>query len=129
MYCLAIGTNSSTTNVSHGLDSVREFIDRPGNILGSPATKHGEIAEVAEVALRRSWDTLFERAPSADLHPDRIGPIDYIVKGADVQSKFYNDVHNSLGGVAGHLDKHPNFRPATPTMRSRRINLNWFRRC
>ncbi|MDP9993860.1 uncharacterized protein YbjQ (UPF0145 family) [Variovorax boronicumulans] len=91
------------------MDSVREFIDRPGNILGSPATKHGEIAEVAEVGVRRSWDILFGRTPSADLHPDRIGPIDYIVDGTDVQSKFYNGVHNSLGGVAGHLDKYPNF--------------------
>lgn len=91
------------------MDSVREFIDRPGNILGSPATKHGEIAEVAEVGVRRSWDSLFGRTPSADLHPDRIGPIDYIVNDSDVQSKFYNGVHNSLGGVADHLEKYPNF--------------------
>lgn len=91
------------------LQTVREFIDKPGNILGSPATKHGEIAEVAEVGVRRAWDILQGLPPSADVHPDRIGPVDYLMDGADVQSKFYNGVHNSLGGVAKHLDKYPEF--------------------
>lgn len=62
------------------MDTVREFVDKPGNILGSPATKHGEIAEVAEVGLRSAWDILNGVDPTASLHPDRIGPVDYIVQ-------------------------------------------------
>lgn len=91
------------------IDTVREFIDKPGNILGSPATKHGEIAEVAEVGVRNAWDVLNGLAPSASLHPNRIGPVDYIMQGSDVQSKFYNGVRNTLGGVAEHLEKYPGF--------------------
>lgn len=91
------------------LDTVREFIDRPGNILGSPATKHGEIAEVAEVGVRNAWDVLFGNDPSASLHPDRIGPVDYVVDGFDVQSKFCNGVRNTLSHVAAHFEKYPDF--------------------
>lgn len=91
------------------IDTVREFIDKPGNILGSPATKHGEIAEVAEVGVRNAWDFLNGLDPSASLHSDRTGPVDYIMGNADVQSKFYNGVRNSLNGVVEHLDKYPDF--------------------
>lgn len=91
------------------VDTVREFIDKPGNILGSPATKHGEIAEMAEVGVRNAWDVLNGLDPSASLHPNRIGPIDYIVDGADVQSKFYNGLANTLGGVATHAEKYEDF--------------------
>lgn len=91
------------------IDTVREFIDKPENILGSPATKHGEIAEVAEVGVRKAWDVLNGIASSTDLHPDRIGPVDYIMDGADVQSKFYNGVRNTLDGVTRHLEKYPEF--------------------
>lgn len=91
------------------MDTVREFVDKPGNILGSPVTKHGEIAEVAEVGLRNAWDILNGIDPSASLHPDRIGPIDYRVLGEEVQSKFYNGVRNTLSGVTEHLGKYPDF--------------------
>lgn len=91
------------------IDNVRGFIDKPGQILGSVATKHGEIAEVAEVGVRNAWDVFSGLAPSASLHSDRIGPVDYIMDGADVQSKFYNGVRNTLGGVAQHLEKYPEF--------------------
>lgn len=91
------------------VDTARAFIDKPGNILGSPATKHGEIAEVVEVGVRNAWEVLTGSTASSSLHPDRTGPIDYIVDGYDVQSKFYNGVHNSLGGVADHLKKYAAF--------------------
>ena len=90
-------------------DTVREFVDRPGNILGNQATKHGEIAEVAEVGVRNAWDVFNGLEPSASLDPNRIGPIDYSIGGHDVQSKFYNGVQNSLGGVLEHLEKYPDF--------------------
>lgn len=91
------------------IDTVRDFIDKPGNILGSPATKHGEIAEVAEVGVRNAWDILNGIPLSASLHNDRTGPVDYIVDGADVQSKFYNGVRNTLSGVTEHLENYPDF--------------------
>lgn len=90
-------------------DTVREFVDRPGNILGTPATKHGEIAEVAEVGVRNAWDVFNGVEPSASLDPNRIGPIDFSIGGQDVQSKFYNGVRNSLDGVMEHLDKYSDF--------------------
>ncbi|MFS2162587.1 hypothetical protein [Variovorax sp. Varisp62] len=95
------------------IDTVREFIDKPGNILGSPATKHGEIAEVAEVGVRNAWDVLSGLTPSASSHPDRIGPVDIILGESDVQSKFYNGIRNTLGGVTEHLEKYPDFPEGT----------------
>lgn len=91
------------------IDTVREFIDKPGNILGSLATKHGEIAEVAEVGVRNARDVLNGLDPSAMLHPNRIGPIDYIVNGTDIQSKFNNGLANTLESVTKHSEKYENF--------------------
>jgi hypothetical protein len=91
------------------IDTVREFIDQPGNILGSIATKHGEIAEVAEVGVSNAWDILSGGNPLARLHTDRIGSVDYIMDGIDVQSKFYNGADKTLQGVAKHIEKYPEF--------------------
>jgi hypothetical protein len=91
------------------IDTVREFIDKPGNILGSAATKHGEIAEVAEVGVKNAWDVLYGLDPSASLHPERTGSIDYIIDGEDVQSKFCNGLTKTLRGVNEHSAKYENF--------------------
>ena len=91
------------------IDTVREFIDRPGNILGSTATKHGEIAEVAEVGVSNAWDILSGGDSSASLHANRIGSVDYIMNGIDVQSKFYNGADKTLQGVVKHIEKYPEF--------------------
>lgn len=47
------------------LDWVRDKVGSPEHILGSDKTKHGEIAEIAEVGIRRARDVLRERSPNA----------------------------------------------------------------
>lgn len=92
------------------IENVRFALDRPENILGAIQTKHGEIAEMAEVGVRSAWDTLNQVAMSATVHGvGRTAPADYILNGVDVQSKFLNGVNNSLRAVQEHMDKYPHF--------------------
>jgi len=91
------------------IETVRQFIDRPEGILGSVATKHGEIAEVAEVGVRNALDTLKGAPLSANLHPLRFGPVDYQVDGVDVQSKFLNGLRNTLAAVKEHASTYNTF--------------------
>lgn len=89
---------------------VREFIGTPEHILGSPATKHGEIAEHVEVGVRNAWDYLRQHAPSATFDGvARTAPEDYLVNGVAVQSKFINGVGQSLDHVLDHMRKYPGF--------------------
>lgn len=93
------------------LDWVRSKIGTPENILGNATTKHGEIAEMTEVALRRAQDALRGRDPTAIWHDagDRFGPADYTIGSAGVQSKFINGINNGLGHVLSHATKYPDF--------------------
>ena len=43
--------------------AVRDFVDSPEQILGSPRTKHGEIAEHVHVSIQRAYDLLHRRRP------------------------------------------------------------------
>lgn len=92
------------------MENVREFIDRPGNILGSAATKHGEIAEVVDVGIRRSLDLVDGRPESADFGSlGRNAPADYYINGQEVQSKFINGTSKGLQHVIDHLEKYKHF--------------------
>ena len=89
---------------------VRDFVGLPEKILGSTATKHGEIAEQVNVAINRARDVLFGNAPTATLEGvGRLAPVDYRVDGMDIQSKYYNGLYNTLGGVSDHSAKYPGF--------------------
>lgn len=88
---------------------VRLFVNDTDHILGSHQTKHGEIAEVVEVGVRRAHDALMGKDFSADVHPNRISPIDYTISGDAVQSKFINGSSNGLTHVLDHLDKYKEF--------------------
>lgn len=92
------------------IDKVRDFLSRPQNILGNGMTKHGEIAEQVEVAIRNARQALAQEAMTASL--DEVGrtdSIDYFINGVAVQSKFINGIGNNLRHVLGHLDKYPGF--------------------
>lgn len=92
------------------LDEVRRFVGEPGAILGSPATKHGEIAEQVEVGVRRARDFLSQQAPRATFEGvGRTAPADYLVEGVEVQSKFINGVGRGLDHVLGHMRKYEHF--------------------
>ena len=97
-------------NAMRETQAVRDFIGSPGNILGSAATKHGEIAEQVTVGISRAQDILLGRAPTATFDGiSRIGPVDYRMGGLDIQSKYYNSLSNSLDGVSEHAAKYPGF--------------------
>ncbi len=92
------------------LDKVRDFLSEPGNILGSAATKHGEIAEQVEVGLRNAWQAIFQENMTATFDGvGRLDAVDYIINGVAVQSKFINGIGNNLRHVLMHLGKYPNF--------------------
>lgn len=91
-------------------EKVREFINKPDNILGSTKTKHGEIAEQVEVGIIRARDILNQKNPSATFDGvGRTAPEDYLKDGIKVQSKFINGTNNNLKSVLEHMDKYKNF--------------------
>lgn len=93
----------------------RDFVASPGNILGSMSTKHGEIAEQVEVAVRNSEQAIEERLQDASTFRatfegvGRTAPQDYLIDGMDVQSKFINGTNNNLVHVLKHMETYPNF--------------------
>ena len=92
------------------LNKVIEFIKHPEKILGSNATKHGEIAEQVEVGVRRANQALNNETRTATLDGvGRTAPEDYIIDGSAVQSKFLNGTNNNLSAVLDHMDKYSEF--------------------
>ncbi|GAB3447164.1 hypothetical protein [Insolitispirillum peregrinum] len=92
------------------IDKVRDFLSRPQNILGSPMTKHGEIAEQVEVGIRNAREALAQEAMTVSI--DEVGrtdATDYFINGVAVQSKFINGIDNNLRHVLRHLGKYPGF--------------------
>jgi len=88
------------------LDRVREQLQAPEHILGSLHTKHGEMAEFLEVALRRAQKCLVGLPPDAFLSDDRFGPEDYGIAGIGVQSKFINGANRTLEHVLDHAKRY-----------------------
>lgn len=86
---------------------VEEFISEPNKILGSMATKHGEIAEEVDVAFTNAWDIMKGLSPSATFDGvGRTAPEDYLVLDVPVQSKYINGASNTLSHVIEHLNKY-----------------------
>ena len=89
------------------INAVQRFVESPENILGSPDTKHGEIAEQVEVAITNAREAIKGLADRATFEGvGRTAPEDYIVDGIKVQSKFINGTNNTLKHVLDHLDKY-----------------------
>ncbi len=92
------------------IDKVRDFLSRPQNILGSAMTKHGEIAEQVEVGIRNARQALAQETMMATFDGvHRTGPVDYIINGVGVQSKFINGIPANLSHVLNHLNTYKNF--------------------
>ena len=100
---------------SEQVSKIRDFIARPENILGSMATKHGEIAEQVEVGIRNAQQAMTETLQdSVDFRATfdgvgRTASADYLIDGVEIQSKFINGVRNNLDHVLKHLEKYPDF--------------------
>ena len=99
----------------HALEEMRaveDFVGEPEHILGSASTKHGEIAEQVTVAVRRAFDVLHQRMPTATFEGvGRLAPEDY-VDGGVVQSKYHKSLSDSLEAVASHAERYEWFVPA-----------------
>ena len=91
------------------LKEVRSFIENPEHILGSMATKHGEIAEHLQVSFENADNVIKGSARSATFdNVGRTAPEDYLRNNLPVQSKF---VQNglSINAVMNHLKTYPDF--------------------
>lgn len=92
------------------LSELKEFVGNPDLILGSPLTKHGEIAEHVQVNFSNARNLVegLERNHTFE-GVGRTAPEDYLRNGQMVQSKFYNGSKNTLDAVREHLEKYPDF--------------------
>lgn len=96
------------------IKEVRDFIFDPSKILGNEKTKHGEIAEEVEVAVRNAEAiVLGEEQPASFIDPstgERVGrtdAVDLFINGQPVQMKFCNGVRNSLAACIKHMQTYP----------------------
>lgn len=97
-------------NAVEQIDKVRDFLSRPNNILGSHMTKHGEIAEQVEVGIRNARQALAQKTMTASFDGvHRTGPVDYLINGVGVQSKFINGISANLQHVLNHLNTYRGF--------------------
>lgn len=92
------------------IENVRDFASSPEHILGSMATKHGEIAEHIEVEIRNARDIINHLTPNATFDGvGRTAPEDYLINGVSVQSKFINGADHTLSHVLKHISKYKDF--------------------
>lgn len=95
------------------LDEIKKFLGDPEHILGSPLTKHGEIAEHMQVNFanaRRAIQGLSKNHTFDGV--GRTAPEDYIRDGQQIQSKFYNGLRNTFFGnhaLSEHIETYPDF--------------------
>ena len=98
------------------LQKFKDFIGDPAHILGSATTKHGEIAENAQVYIsnaRRLIEGLSKQFSFDGV--GRTAPEDYLKNGQPVQSKFLNGIKATLNGngnangIRQHIEKYPWF--------------------
>lgn len=97
---------------TENLLKIKEFISDPEHILGSPISKHGEIAEVMQVHISNARNAIegLEQHYSFD-GVGRFDPTDYMYDNQFIQSKFYNTLNRTiLVGVKEHLKKYPEYR-------------------
>ena len=96
-------------NAINELNLARGFLGSPEHILGSYATKHGEVAEVFDVRFRNADRLIRGEEPNYTFDGvGRTAPEDYLNNNLPVQSKFVQS-NLSMDAVLGHLDKYPDF--------------------
>ena len=110
---LAAKLQSQAGNLHESLKELEEFkrfIGDPKHILGSVLTKHGEIAEHAQVNFSNARNAILglEKEYSF-LGVDRFAPEDYLKNDLPVQSKFNHSVKNTLNAIKGHLKTYSYF--------------------
>lgn len=102
----------SLENALIELDNLKRFVGDPEHILGSDKTKHGEIAENAQVYISNARKLVEGRKSEYTFDGvGRTAPEDYLHNGAPIQSKFYVGPSGgkTFGAIQEHLKKYPNF--------------------
>lgn len=108
--------NQQDINLNDALSELAElkaFIGDSAHILGSDATKHGEIAEHMQVNISNAKRAI--QGLSKEYTFDGVGrtaPEDYLKNGQQVQSKFYNGLKQTFfnkHGLEDHLKTYPDF--------------------
>lgn len=92
------------------LTEVKQFIADPSHILGSFATKHGEVAEHMQVGFMNAEAAIEGQAQQYTF--DGVGRLameDYLKDGLMVQSKFYNGVKGTFQAICKHFNDYPSF--------------------
>jgi len=103
--------DTNLENALNELQKVRDFYASPEHILGSPATKHGEIAEHMQVGFGNADRLVVGDSPIYTIKingADRFAPEDYLLNGMPVQSKFVQSNY-SVDAITEHLKKYPDF--------------------
>lgn len=101
--------NTALSEALAEMQVVRLFVNDTPHILGTDATKHGEVAEAVEVGIRRAKDALEQRDFTAHDELSRTSKVDYWVKEDAVQSKFINGTNKGLSHVLEHIEKYKEF--------------------
>lgn len=110
---LGAALRAQATNLENALTEVgklKDFVGNPDRILGSPLSKHGEIAEHVQVRISNARKLV--AGLKAEYTFDGVGrtaPEDYLKNGQWVQSKYYNSTGRTLDAVKEHLEKYPFF--------------------
>lgn len=94
------------------LQKLKDFIGDPEHILGNAATKHGEIAENAQVYISNARKLIEGLAKEYSFEGvGRTAPEDYLRNGQPIQSKFYagSSGSNTFRAIKEHLEKYPDF--------------------
>lgn len=94
------------------LQKLKDFIGDPEHILGNAATKHGEIAENAQVYISNARKLIEGLAKEYSFEGvGRTAPEDYLKNSQPIQSKFYAGSvgNNTFRAIKEHLEKYPDF--------------------
>lgn len=94
------------------LQKIKTFVAAPEHILGSPKTKHGEIAEFAQVYISNARKLINGlKAEYTFEGVGRTAPEDYLRNGIPIQSKFNtgNIGNTTFNAIKKHLEKYPDF--------------------
>ena len=104
--------DTSHENALGELQKIKTFVSHPEHILGSPLSKHGEIAEFAQVYISNARQMI--EGLKAEFTFESVGrtaPEDYLHNGIPIQSKFYTGSlgNKTFNAIKEHLQKYPDF--------------------
>ncbi len=99
-------------NALNELAKLKNFVGSPEHILGSDFTKHGEIAENAQVYISNARKLIEGLGKEYSFDGvGRLAPEDYLKNGEPIQQKFYNGElgNKTFSAIKEHLNKYPDF--------------------